>query len=65
MTIAVSVQTCWFSAHNNSGGVRQEGTPQSATAYIFGRSNSTQVEPSWLLNWIICNSGDVHLQTLL
>ena len=37
MTIAVSVQTCWFSARNNRGGVRQESTPQSATAYISVR----------------------------
>lgn len=37
MIIAVSVQTCWFSARNNSGGVRQESAPQSATTYISER----------------------------
>lgn len=37
MTIAVSVQTCSFSARNNGSATRQEGTPQSATAYSFGR----------------------------
>jgi len=37
MIIAVSVQTCCFSARNNGGGVRQESNPQSATTYISER----------------------------
>jgi len=37
MIIAVSVQTCWFSARNNGGAARQESNPQSATTYISER----------------------------
>jgi hypothetical protein len=37
MTIAVSVQNWKFVARSNSGGVRQECGPQSATAYISVR----------------------------
>jgi hypothetical protein len=42
MTIAVPVQTCWFSARNNSEGVRQESSPKSATnhtAAVMGKFN--------------------------
>lgn len=40
MIIAVSVQTCWFSARNNGGVARQESNPQSATTYISERCAS-------------------------
>ena len=35
MSIAVSMLIAKFTARHNSGGVRQESTPQSATAYSF------------------------------
>jgi hypothetical protein len=37
MSIAVSVQNWKFTAGHNSGGVRQESAPQSATAYSSER----------------------------
>ncbi len=37
MSIAVSVQNWKFIASINLGAVRQETSPQSATAYSFGR----------------------------
>jgi len=37
MSIGVSVRTTTFATRNNGGAARQERSPQSPTAYSFGR----------------------------
>jgi hypothetical protein len=41
IAIGVSVRTTKFAARNNSGGVRQESTPQSPTVYSSVRCMAT------------------------